>query len=70
MNNVYYIGSGQSLCWIKTCAKTLRGAKRMASQVFSVSHNNKLSVGQKSQIKDNYIVVIAEKQDYQKWANV
>ena len=40
-----FVGSNESFEWTATKAKTIRGAKMLASKMFQATHDGKLKVG-------------------------
>jgi hypothetical protein len=64
----YYIRATKSIDgWLSCNAKTLRGAKAIASRTYHESINNRMIVG----ISDgNRIEVVAIKTAYKAWVNI
>lgn len=70
MQKIYYITCiGGTNNWEKTTAKTLKGAKALASKTWQVTHNSKLKVGVSYGAGDWEVEELAIKHGYSKWVN-
>ncbi len=70
----YYVTGTGTDFWIKTGAKTLNGAKAIASKKFQQSVGGKISVGEKFNegegVEFEQIIPMAVKHGYEKWSNL
>lgn len=64
----YFVCGGADTYWIATNAKTLRGAKMVASKIYQVAAGGKIEVGKKfGEGETERIEKVAVKHGYDKW---
>jgi hypothetical protein len=69
MTTYYITCPGNTNFWEKTKAKTLRGAKALATKTWQVSMGSKLIVAAQDR-PDGQMYELARKYGYDKWVNV
>lgn len=65
----YVICGGSDQYWIKTTAKTLTGAKRIATATYQVATGGKIEIAQVDTKREEFVRV-AVKYGYDKWQDV